>query len=360
MIARSVCEQVFREAVAACDPAVRVRAALARQPLGDRDVYAIAIGKAALAMARGAGPVSRGLAIAPVLDGAPLPLGWTARDAGHPEPDERSLAAADAVIDVVESAGPGDIVLALISGGASALVERPAAGVTLEAQRAEIRALMHAGAPIAELNARRIELSAIKGGKLAARSRAAVVTLIVSDVVGDDPGVIGSGPTVREHARVEVVAPMAMFGEAIAASLHRHGIAARRLPGPLVEDVAVVAERLARERGAVVAWGEPTVRVPAGHGDGGRAQQLALLLAQQLRGTARSAFVAGSDGSDGPPPQGRPVPAGAYVDGATWQRIADPEAALARCDAGGALASVGALVVTGPTGINHADVVILG
>ena len=117
MIERAVCEAVFREAVRACDPATRVRQALAREPLGDRDVYAIAIGKAALAMARGAGAVARGIVVAPVLDGAPLPLGWSARDSAHPEPDDRSLAAADAVIDVVTSAGPRDVVLALISGG---------------------------------------------------------------------------------------------------------------------------------------------------------------------------------------------------------------------------------------------------
>jgi hydroxypyruvate reductase len=114
----------------------------------------------------------------------------------------------------------------------------------------------------------------------------------------------------------------------------------------------------------VVAWGEPTLRVPAVHGEGGRAQQLALVLARRLRGTSRAAFVVGTDGIDGPPPADRPAPAGAWVDGATWEAIAaagiDPAAALASCDAGRALAAVGALVVTGATGINHADLVILG
>jgi hydroxypyruvate reductase len=104
--------------------------------------------------------------------------------------------------------------------------------------------------------------------------------------------------------------------------------------------------------------------VPADHGDGGRAQQLALALAGHLRGTGRGALVVGTDGIDGPPPRGRPSPAGAWIDAQTWDAIAaagcDPAAALARCDAGTALATVGALVVTGPSGINHADLVIVG
>jgi hydroxypyruvate reductase len=144
-----------------------------------------------------------------------------------------------------------------------------------------------------------------------------------------------------------------------------------------VEDVArmllatgVEIQGAAREgmasagEGVVVAWGEPTLRLPSPHGVGGRAQQLALVLARGLRGTPRSALVVGTDGIDGPPPPGRPSPAGAWVDGATWDAIAaaglDPAAALAACDAGTALAAVGALVITGPSGINHADLVILG
>lgn len=366
MIPRAVCEAVLREAVAACDPAARVRGALGDGALlGERDVFAIAIGKAALAMARGAGPVARGCAVAPQLDGAPLPLGWTARDAAHPEPDLRSVAAAEAVIDVIEEAGPGDVVLALISGGASALVELPAEGVTLDELRDEIRARMHAGAPIEELNARRKQLSAIKGGGLARRSAAPVVTLIASDVAGDDPEVVGSGPTVAGRAgdRVVVVAPMASFAREVQGALARRGIAAAEV-SMHGERVAAAAARLAGAAGTVVAWGEPVVRVPADHGEGGRAQQLALELAGRLRGSGRSALVAGSDGIDGPAPRGRPAPAGAYVDGASWEAIVaagiDPARALERCDAGTALAAVGALVVTGPTGINHADVVILG
>lgn len=365
MIARATCTTAFYEAIAACDPARRVRDALEREPVRGREVIGLAIGKAALAMARGAGPVARGLVVTTADDGLGVPPGWAIQLSSHPHVDERSLDAAMQAIVLVESAGPDDVVLALISGGASALVEQPLEGLTLDELRGRTAALMASGAPIHELNAARTRLSAIKGGKLAARSRAPVVTLVVSDVIGDDPRVIGSGPTVceppREDDRVLVVAPMSSFGIAVAAALAGQGVTARRLVEPLVGDVADVAERLAAEPGAIVAWGEPTVRVPDDAGTGGRAQQLALELARRLRGTTRSAFVAGSDGIDGPAARGA---AGAYVDGTTWDAIAraniDPALALHRCDAGTALDAVGALVVTGPTGINHADIAIVG
>ncbi len=415
MIDRAVCTTAFYEAVAACDPAARVREALERHPVRGANVIGLAIGKAAIAMARGAGAVARGLVVVPHADAAryrdvgrsdgrprqwvpadlgpgapPLPGGWTRMEAGHPVPDETSLAAGAAAIVVVETAGPDDVVLALVSGGASALVEQPRQGLRFDDMRGRVQALMASGAPIHELNRLRTELSAIKGGRLAARSKAPVVTLVVSDVIGDDPRVIGSGPTVREPAhdgdRVEVIAPMSSFGVEIVDALAARGVEARRIAEPIADDVAVVADRLVAELGGgtamgaggdveaiggeatscvddyvLVAWGEPTVRVVESAGSGGRAQQLALELAKRLRGTTKGAFVAGSDGVDGPSPRGA---AGAFVDGATWDAIAaagiDPAAALARCDAGTALDAVGALVVTGPTGINHADIVIIG
>jgi hydroxypyruvate reductase len=167
----------------------------------------------------------------------------------------------------------------------------------------------------------------------------------------------------RAADRAILVAPMAAFADAACEALAAAGVRARRLDPPLEGDVAEVARRLAAEAGPLVAWGEPTLRVPADHGDGGRAQQLALALARLVRGTPRALLVAGTDGADGPPPRdGRPTPAGAFVDGGTWDAIAaagvDPDRALARCGAGPALAAAGALFVPGPTGVNHADVVI--
>ena len=372
---RATLEAMFRQAVVACDPAQTVRAHLQARPVHGRRSFGIAIGKAALAMARGAGPVFRGVCVSHALDGKPLPTGWVAIEAAHPVPDLRSLAAADAVCDLVAAAYPEDEVLALISGGASALIERPVAGLSLEQFVSEVQAVAASGAAIHELNAARIARSQLKGGKLAARSAAPVYTLVASDVFDDDLRVVGSGPTVgtpgRPQDRVELVIPVRRFVDAWFV-----GQPIDRLREPLTGTIDACVEQLLRYSRPVLAWGEPVVRLPPDHGDhgdhgdhsdhgiGGRAQQLALALARALRGRKGYALVVGSDGMDGPAPLDRPAPAGAYVTSATWDAIRaaglDPEVALARCDAGPALAAVGALVVTGPTGINHGDVIVLG
>ena len=403
---------VLRDVIAACDPARRVREALGdpevAERLAGRRHLAIAVGKAGLAMARGAGEVAEGVAVVPQGGGGALPAGWRLLEATHPVPDERSAFAGAVLRALVGGARPGDAVLALLSGGASALAELPA--TSLGELVATVRRVMAAGAPIDEINAVRGALSAIKAGRLALASAAPVVTLAVSDVIGDALSVIGSGPTVgpwlaspgvpvddglaatwrrahavlarlgiapppglaaeppaRQVARTDlarVIAPMASAAHAAVQALAGQGVAARLIEAPVSGDVEAVAQELAGHAGApIVAWGEPTVRLAAAHGAGGRAQQLALLLARHLRGSARVAFVVGTDGIDGPPPPDRPSPAGAWVDGTTWDAIAaagiDPAAALAACDAGTALAAVSALVVTGPTGINHADLLIL-
>jgi glycerate 2-kinase len=357
MVTRAECELAFRRAVTAVDPAQRVAAAWRhhRAAFPHRALLGVAIGKAALAMARGAGPVERGVAIMPADDAVALPPGWTRLVSAHPEPDLRSLAAADAVVDLIATATAADAVLALISGGASALVERPLPGLDLATFRAEIRAVMASGATIHELNAARIARSAIKGGRLAAGCAARICTLVVSDVVGDDPAIVGSGPTVasRPGDVTAVIAPLRSFADAFHAALQLPITVA---PDPLTGEVTAIAGQLVPP---TLYWGEPTIRLPPHPGAGGRAQHLALLLARRLRDTDTVAFVAGSDGTDGPPP----APAGAFVDGATWARIVaagvDPDAALDAYDAGTALAAAGALVVTGPTGVNHADLALL-
>ena len=415
-VRRDVAEAVLRDVIAACDPARRVREALGEPAIAERLAgrrrLALAVGKAALAMARGAGEVADGIAVVPAGGGGPLPHGWRLLEAVHPVPDPRSVAAGAALRALVAGAGDGDAVLALISGGASALAELPAAGpAALGELVATVQQVMAAGAAIDEINAVRGALSAIKAGRLALAAAAPVVTLAVSDVIGDPLAVIGSGPTVgpwlaspgapvddgaaatwrrarqvlarlglpapaaldreppvRQVARrdqAQVIAPMASAAHEAVAALAARGVAARLVEAPVAGDVAAVADQLAQRGapGARVAWGEPTVRIPAAHGAGGRAQQLALELARRLRGTARGALVVGTDGIDGPPPPGRPSPAGAWVDGATWDAIAaagiDPAAALAACDAGTALAAAGALVVIGPSGINHADLILI-
>jgi len=320
----------------------------------------VSVGKAALAMARGAGPVVRGIAVAPQLDGKPLPLGWSARDGGHPFVDERSLAAGEAVRDLVYGTGFDDLMLVLISGGASSLIEVLQGDYTLDEYRARIEAAMRSGMPIDELNQLRSSMSSLKAGRLATYSKAPVITLAVSDVIGDAISVIGSGPTKPRplsHDLAHVIGPMRSFASAFAAALAAHDL-------PL-DDYAMsgLVEGLAPHLEPGIHWGEPTLVVPDDHGDGGRMQQLALELAARIAGTDRCAFCVGSDGIDGPPPANRPAPAGAYVDGTTWQAIEaagiDPRAALHRRDAGAALAAAGALVITGPTGINHADLVVV-
>lgn len=429
VIDRGLAEAVFAEAIAACDPAERVREALADPALAaridGRRCFGIAIGKAALAMARGAGPVTQGIAIVPgpgVEDAGPvvdptLPSGWQRLDGPHPEIDGRSRAALELAWMIAESSAQrGDMILALISGGASALVEATRGDVTFAELRAISRAVMAAGAPIHELNTVRAALSFAKAGGVVIDSPATVITLAISDVIGDELTVIGSGPTVgpwldapgelvdigaADHARrssaaeiigryglsmprsvaavlagppeelrvaredvARVIAPMQAFSRAAAAVLADRRIDAHRILAPIAGDVRTVAARLATHDHPIVAWGEPTLKLPVDPGEGGRAQQLALELARLLAGTARCALVVGSDGIDGPPPKDRPAPAGAFVDGTTWAAIIaagiEPMAALERCDAGTALAAVGALVITGPTGINHADLVILG
>ncbi len=355
------------DAITSCDPARLVRDALASRGGSGHRRLGLAIGKAAVAMARGAGPVDAGVVVAPV--SGDVPTGWSVVVASHPFPDERSVAAARAARALVTGAREDDQVLALISGGASSLIEDPAPGGSLSELVARTREAMTAGAPIAALNRLRASLSAVKAGGLVRGCRAPVVTLAISDVIGDDLSVIGSGPTIdprRADDEAYVIAPMRAFAEAIANHARARGISIHVDAAPVDGDVTdVAADILSRATEAIrVAWGEPTLRLPHAHGEGGRAQQLALILARGFADTDRAALVFGTDGVDGPLPRVRAAAAGAFVDGTTWQRISragiDPSDALARCDAGTALAAVEALVVTGPTGINHADVILVG
>jgi glycerate 2-kinase len=366
---------IFTDAVAALDPETRVRAALAGEAWPGEVVVA-AVGKAAIAMARGAvGVGTRGLVVAPpgvAADGVP----WSVVRASHPVPDASSEAAGRALLALTASVPADGTLLALISGGASALAAVPREGLTLADKVAATSAAMASGMPIGELNALRTSLSAIKGGRLAQACPARVVTLVASDVVGDDVGAVGSGPTVvpeaviealpqalREARRRDRVRCIAGVADLAAAALAVAPVPARLWTGALTGDVADVARRAVEQLdagpGLIVASGEPTLRLPPRPGQGGRARHLALLLARALAGrTGVTCLVAGSDGVDGTGPA-----AGAVVDGATWARLAaagiDGDAALAACDSGPALAAIGAEVITGPTGVNHADLLLL-
>ncbi len=383
---RAALRAVLDDALAAVDPAAATARALTRADvsarLTGRVVTIAAVGKAAHAMADGAVEalaargviVQGGLVVGPRggrAGRAATAPGIEVRFASHPVPDDASESAGRALLALAAAVPASGLLLALVSGGASALAAVPAGGLPLAEKVARTTAVARAGASIRELNAVRVSLSAIKGGRLAAACAAPVVTVVCSDVVGDDPAVVGSGPTVgpaavgRSDDAVVVASGISSLAAAVAAAV------TRRLPGLVtVVDEAVEGEveALASKvveaiRGAegpsTLIWaGEPTLCVPTTAGRGGRARHVAALVAGRLaeRG-GWTLLAAGSDGVDGTADA-----AGAIVDGGTWARSAaagvDADAALAGFDVGRALAAAGDAVVTGPTGVNHADLVV--
>jgi glycerate 2-kinase len=421
---------IYGAAVAAADPRAAVAGALAmeegalvvagreRIPLaGVERILLVGAGKAACGMAAGAlevlgGWVAEGTVT--TVDGAAAPLqGIDVWEAAHPLPDTRGLAGAAEALRVARSARSGDLLLCLLSGGASALWPSPAPGVTLEELRAATRALLRSGAPIAEVNAVRKHLSRIAGGGLArAAAPARLVTLAVSDVVGGGVDAIGSGPTCADASTfadaLEVVrgrdlrVPSAVLGHLQAgalgeraetvkagdpvlarASLHvvasvRDALAgAAREAARLGYPPRIVSDEVVGEAREVAGWiagvvreasgsgplallfgGETTVTVRGG-GVGGRSQELALALALALGGVDRyAALAAGTDGIDGPTPA-----AGGFADAGTVERGRragmDAEDALRQSDAHRFLHASGDLLVTGPTGTNVNDLVVV-
>jgi glycerate 2-kinase len=394
---------------------------VAGEPLapGSRCVV-VAAGKAAQAMAgafeRAAAALElRGVVVTRDASG-PRPARFALREAGHPLPDERSSAAGLAALEAAAGAGPDEALVVLLSGGASALLTAPLPGLALEEVRATTALLLRSGAEIQELNCVRKHLTAVSGGRLAAATRARrVLVLVVSDVLGDDLATIGSGPCAPDPTRfadaLAVLERRGILAETPAA-VRRHladGAAGAQPESPKPGDAAfgrVVHELLATNRDALaaaraeararglearivtdglrgearelgarlvalaraatpgerplllLAGGEPTVTV-RGAGRGGRAQELALAAALALAGDARiTLLAAGTDGSDGPTPA-----AGAFADGGTLARAAalglDARACLDDNDAHGFFAREGGCLVTGPTGTNVMDLVLV-
>jgi hydroxypyruvate reductase len=331
-------------------------------------------------------------------------------EAGHPMPDEAGLAGAEKMLTIADGASAEDLVLVLLSGGASASLIAPAPGVSLADKQAATRAIMRSGANIGELNCVRKHISRIKGGRLAKRAvPASVVTLAISDVPGDDPAVIGSGPTVPDPTTLaDARAVVAKYrldlpdsvvralndpanespkpGDAAFAQSQYHILArpadalkaaearARdagydcmvlgdRLQGE-AREVATEHARLARDYAAqgrrivILSGGELTVTL-RGQGQGGPNQEYALALAIALEGTPGiAAMAADTDGTDGG--WGRPDdPAGAFVDETTLARARaaglDPAAFLADNNSTGFFNGIGDLYVPGPTFTNVTD-----
>jgi hydroxypyruvate reductase len=357
-----------------------VREALRAAPLAPAAraaVWIAAVGKAASAMALGARDVLGeriGQLLVITRDGhVPAELvGLTGVEliaSAHPVPDERSLRAGERLLEWVESLPEGALPLFLISGGASSLVEVLEPGLTLgDLERFTLRELA-AGTAIGELNRKRIALSRVKGGRLTARLRGrAARALFVSDVPGDDPGVIGSGllgPASEGEDRVErtVIASIQQAVAGVADAARACGLSVHAPPRRFDDDALRLAARFAHELRLapeeLCVWGgESTVQLPPRPGHGGRNQHLALAAARLIAGQSDLLLLAaGTDGTDGVSED-----AGALVDAETCGRIAlsglDVDRCLALADSGTALAASGDLVHTGPTGTNVGDLVI--
>jgi hydroxypyruvate reductase len=399
VVARRVREELVtlaRATVAALGGERAVREVM-REVVGTSFDEVWAVGKAAAAMARGSG--LGGLVIGKhderVADGV------RAFNAGHPLPDERGERATRMLLQRARALPSTARVLLCLSGGASALLAAPVDGVTLETLREATRALQNGGAPIGEINLVRRHLGAALGGKLAAATRASIDVLAISDVVGNDPAAIGSGPASPDPSTLDdarrVARAYGLSREVIEAIdrapetpkpgdpiFERVSYRILASPSDLVETAARLAQGFSVEKadtlvqGPVeevartladraralppyslfVAAGEPTV-VVSGSGRGGRAQHLALLMARALAGSAAAFVALGSDGSDGPTDA-----AGGAVDGTTWAEARalghSPDDALASCDSHTLLSALGATLVTGATGTNLTDLLLVG
>jgi glycerate 2-kinase len=331
-------------------------------------------------------------------------------EAGHPVPDAAGLSAAERVLALAESAEAGDLVLVLLSGGASANWIAPVYGVSLEDKQTLTRALLASGATIGEINTVRKHLSRIKGGRLAARTfPARVVSLAISDVPGDDPSIIGSGPTVPDastladaraiiaarqlhppaaiiaalndpanespkpgdtafaHSAFHIVArpaeALAAAAEVARAAGYEPVLLGADLEGEAREvaaEHAHLALRFAREgrRAVILSGGELTVTLK-GDGRGGPNQEYALALAVALSGRQGiSAVAADTDGTDGGGGAASD-PAGAFVDETTLPRARgfglDPARFLADNDSTTFFQQIGDLLAPGPTCTNVND-----
>ncbi len=408
---RALLQSLFAKAVAQAQPALAVARHLPEPPRGRTLV--IGAGKASAQMARAfeqawPGDLS-GLVVTRYGYGEACER-IEIVEAAHPVPDAAGLRAAQRLMEMVSGLGPDDLVVALISGGGSSLLPAPADGLTLEDEQAINRALLASGAPIGVMNLIRNQFSNIKGGRLAAAAAPArVATLVVSDVPGDDPALVASGPTLpleggRAEARrlaglyrldlpeaaakllasednlppdagdaifsrnsVATIASAALSLEAAADLARQNGIEAAILSDAIegeARDVALVHAAMAREIAqrnrplakpvVLLSGGETTVTL-RGKGRGGRNGEFALSLAIAIDGVdGITALAADTDGIDGSEDN-----AGAYVDGTSARRMRevgiDPQAALSNNDAYSAFAAIGDLLVTGPTGTNVND-----
>jgi hydroxypyruvate reductase len=421
-------ETILRSAIEAVEPERLVRQALEARgdlPASTGRTWITGFGKAAAAMARGATAVlgdriDGGVLVVPAGGESQAPDGLEVFGGGHPVPDQGGVAGSCAIRQLAREAAPDDLLICLISGGGSSLLNIPPDGLPLEDLQTVTRLLLGAGATIGEINCVRKHLDELKGGRLAREAAPArVLALVLSDVPGDPLDVIASGPLAPDPTRFDqAVTVLRGYGlwdrvphsvrgyldrgvcgelpdspkksdrcfekietvivgngdtaaRGACATAEELGYDAQLLSSTLVGEAREVGKFLAetaltlirladddRPPTCVVTAGETSVTV-RGDGIGGRNQELALGAAIALDGVPRVLLVSmGTDGVDGPT-----AAAGAVVTGKTLRRSRelgmDCESALARNDAYSLLHSLDDLIVSGPTGTNVADIQVL-
>ncbi len=433
---RSDAVAIFKAGLKAVDPVNAVKNRLKREGeilrlegseynLAEyKNIYVIGMGKAAAAMASAVEDILGGLITAGVVNvkyGHSVPLQIIkVNEAGHPVPDEKGLRGTQEIVDLLKNSARDDLIICLISGGGSALLPLPAADITLEDKQELTSALLSCGATIHEINALRKQISGVKGGRLAKLAYpSTMISLILSDVIGDNLDVIASGPTVPDthsfHDCLEIVNKYGLKEQAHGAVIEyiekgcRGGHeetpkpedpafertqnviigsnieavrAASEKAGGLgynslilstfihgeTEEVAKVHTAIAEEilssgnpvkrPACIISGGETTVTIE-GTGKGGRNQEFVLAAAIHIEGLNDVVILSGgTDGTDGPTDA-----AGAVADGSTVSRAhdlgLDPYAFLCNNDSYNFFTQLGDLLITGPTHTNVMDVRVL-
>jgi glycerate 2-kinase len=390
---RALLEESFRAAVAAADPLKTLGVHLPRPPKGR--TFVAAAGKAAASMAvaveRNWSSPLEGIAVTRYQHGLPTKR-IRVVEAGHPVPDEAGENAAKEILRRAGELGPDDLLLALISGGGSSLLSLPAPGVTMAQLKSLTAQLLKSGADIQEINMVRKHLSAIAGGRLAAASRAPVVALIISDVTGDDPTHIASGPCAPDPTTIDdakgvlakygiewrgafsespkpgdpvfsrvknqVIATAYRSLEAAAEVFRRQDIRPEIIGDTITGEAREVGREMARlarrTKGpaALISGGECTVTIEGEGGRGGRCTEFLLSLGIELGEVW--AIAADTDGIDGTEDNAGALLAPDSLKRARAQGL-DPRKFLAGNDSYGFFSALGDLVITGPTRTNVND-----
>ena len=406
MTLKNDAQKIYTYAIKSVDPYLQTKYYIDLLLAGIDNVTVIAIGKAAVPMAKAAedalgSRISKALCVTKYgHTGSFKPKYFEIIEAAHPISDENSVTAAERALTLADEADKNETVLVLLSGGASALAEKSV--IPPERQRAITEKLLKRGADIEEINAIRRRLSLIKGGRLAEHCcPARVITLALSDVLSNDKSAIGSGITVRDGTSDETVIKIAekylydeqsdifeflkrrtdrpvndggytfvgdvtRLCEAAAEEAEKLGYITEVCGKPLTGEArdaaeSIISYALKRRDGkkrCFIYGGETTVTVHGG-GLGGRNQEMALYAALKLDGERNILFASvGSDGTDGPTDA-----AGGYADGSTADAMraagTNPEKSLSDNDSHNALCAGNALIVTGPTGTNVNDLTFI-